>query len=79
MEVYAVFIVPVLTFLASYSNYPHPQHYKAAVNALKCLTSTNEYGISFHSESSATIQEFNHFPHQHDREAYTEATAPFPS
>ena len=69
-------IAPVLTFLASYINYPHQQHYKAAVHALKYLTSTNEYSISFHSESSATIQSFNHSPHHHDRETYTEATDP---
>ena len=72
-------IAPVLTFIASYSNYPHQQHYKAAVHALKYLTSTNEYVISFHSESLATIQAFNHFPHRHDRESYTEATASSPS
>ena len=66
----------VLTFLASYRNYPHPQHYKAAVHALKYLTITNEYDISFHSKSSAKIQAFNNFPHHHDREAYTEATTP---
>ena len=72
-------IAPVLTFLASYRNYPHPQHYKAAVHALKYLKSTNEYGISFHSESSYKIQAFNHFTHHHDREAYTEATALSPS
>ena len=41
--------------------------------------STNEYGISFHSESSATIQAFNNFTLHHDIEAYTEATAPSPS
>ena len=35
-------IAPVLTFLASYRNSPHPQHYKAAVHALKYLTNTNE-------------------------------------
>ena len=35
-------IAPVITVLASYSNSPHPQHYKAVVNALKYLTSTNE-------------------------------------
>ena len=64
-------IAPVLTFLASYSNSPHQQHYKAAVHALKYLKSTNENGISFHSESSATIQSFNHFPHHHERESYT--------
>ena len=69
-------IAPVLTLLASYSSSTQPQHYKAAVNSLKYLTSTNEYGISFHSESSATIQEFNHFPHHYDREAYTDATYP---
>ena len=57
-------IAPILTFLASYRNSPYPQHYKAAVHALKYLTSTNEYGISFNSESSAKIQEFNHFPQQ---------------
>ena len=72
-------IPPALTFLASYSNYPHPQHYKAAVHTLKYLMSTNEYSISFHSQSSSTIQAFNHFPHHHDKEAYTEATAPPPS
>ena len=72
-------IAPVLTFLALYSNSPYPQHYKAAVHAIKYLTSINEYGVSFHSESSATIQAFNHFPRHHDREAYTEATAPSPS
>ena len=66
-------------FLASYSNSPHQQHYKAAVHALKYLTSTNEYGISLHSESSATIQAFNHFSHHYDIEAYTEATTLSPS
>ena len=60
-------IAPVLKSLASYRNSPHPQYYKAAVYALKYLKSTNEYGISFHSDSSATIQSFNHFPHHHDR------------
>ena len=55
-------IAPVLTFLASNSNCPHPQHYKAVVYALKYLMSTNEYGISFHYKSSATIQAFNNLP-----------------
>ena len=67
-------IAPALTFIASHRNVPHPQYYKTAVHALKYLTSTNEYGISFHSQSSSTIQAFNHFPHHHDKEAYTEAT-----
>ena len=35
-------IAPVITFLASYSNSPDPQHYKATVRALKYLTRTNE-------------------------------------
>ena len=52
-----------LTFLDSYSNSPHQQHYKAAIHALKYLTSTNDYGISFHSKSYSTIQDFIHFPH----------------
>ena len=72
-------IAPILKFLASYRNYPHQQHYKATVHALKYLTSTNEYGISFHSESLAKIQAFDNFPHHYDREAYTEATTPYPS
>ena len=67
-------IAPVLTFLDSYTNSPHLQHYKAAVHALKYLTSTNEYGISFQSKSSSTIQAFKYFPHHNDKEAYTEAT-----
>ena len=49
------------------------------VHALKYLTSTNEFGISFNSNSSSTIQAFNHFPHLHNKEAYIEATAPSPS
>ena len=72
-------ISPVLTFIASYINSPHPQHYKAAVHALEYLTSNNQYGISFHSNSSYTIQAFNHFLHHHAKEAYTEAAAPYPS
>ena len=35
-------IAPVLTFLSSYSNSTHPQHYKAAVHASKYFMSTNE-------------------------------------
>ena len=38
-------ISPALTFLASYSNDLHSQHYKAALHVLKYLTRTNEYGI----------------------------------
>ena len=72
-------IAPALTFLASYSNAPHHQHYKAAIHALKYLYSTSEYGISFHSDSRNTIQAFSHFPHHHDKEAYTDATPPSPS
>ena len=72
-------ISPALTFLASYSNNPSQQHYKAAIHALKYLYSTADYGISFHSNSCNTIQAFNHFPHHHDKEAYTDATPPSPS
>ena len=72
-------IAPCLTFLASYQQSPSEQHYKAAVHALKYLYSTNEYGISFHSNSSSTLQAFNHFPHHHDKEAYTDATPPSPA
>jgi hypothetical protein len=71
-------IAPCLTFLASYQQSPSEQHYKAAVHTLKYLYSTNEYGISFHSNSSSTLQAFNHFPHHHDKEAYTDATPPLP-
>ena len=71
-------ISPVLTLIAAYSNFPHPQNYKDLVHSLKYLMSTNEYVISFHSESFSTFQGFNHFPHQHDREAHTEAIAPSP-
>ena len=49
-------ISPALILLASYSNAPHPQHYKSIVHALKYLTSPNEYSISLHSKSSSTIQ-----------------------
>ena len=43
-------IATALNFLASYRNAPHTQHYKSAIHALRYLTSTNEYGISFHSK-----------------------------
>ena len=72
-------IAPALTFLASYSTNPSDQHYKAAIHALKYLYSTSEYGISFHSNSSNTLQAFNHFPNHHDKEAYSDATPPSPS
>ena len=34
-------IAPALTFLASYRNATHPQHYKTTVLDLKYITSTN--------------------------------------
>ena len=74
-----LYFVPALTFLASYRNSTHPQHYKAAVHDSKYLISTNEYGISFRSQSLSTIQAFNHFPYHRDKEAYTEGTSPSPS
>jgi hypothetical protein len=69
-------VSPVLSFLASYSNCPSHQHYKSALHVLKYLYSTADYGISFHSDASNTIQAFNHFPHHHDKEAYSDATPP---
>ncbi|KAL7485591.1 hypothetical protein ACHAW6_012973 [Cyclotella cf. meneghiniana] len=69
-------VSPFLNFLASYSNNPAPQHYKAALHAVKYLLSTSEYGISFHSNATSTVQAFNHFPHHHDKEAYSDATPP---
>jgi hypothetical protein len=71
-------IAPCLTFLASYNNCPSHEHYKSALYALKYLYSTAEYGISYHSNASTTIQAFNHFPAHHDKEAYTDATPPAP-
>ena len=71
-------VSPVLSFLASYSNAPSYQHYKSALHALKYVYSTADYGVSFHSDASNTIQAFNHFPHHHDKEAYTDATPPAP-
>lgn len=72
-------ISPCLSFLSSYNMAPHEQHYKAAIHALKYLYSTAEYGISFHSDASSTLQSFNHFPNHHDKEAYDDATPPSPS
>ena len=72
-------VAPVLTFLASYNQNPSHEHYKAALHALKYLYSTADYGISYHSNASSTIQAFNHFPAHHDKEAYTDATHPSPS
>lgn len=64
--------------MASYSHAPSHQHYKSALHALKYLYSTADYGISFHSDASNTIQAFNHFPHYHNKEAYSDAASPAP-
>ena len=76
-------VSPVLAFLASYNMAPHhaPHHqlYKAAIHVLKYLLSTAEYGISFHSDATDSLQAFNHFSHHHDKEAYSDATPPSPS
>lgn len=71
-------ISPALTFLASYNQRPSHGHYQAALHALKYLYSTADYGISYHSNASNTIQAFNHFPSHHDKEAYDDATPPSP-
>ena len=72
-------VSPALAFLSSYNMAPHHQHYKAAIHVLKYLLSTSEYGISFHSDASQSLQAFNHFPHHHDKESYSDATPPSPS
>ena len=72
-------VSPTLAFLSSYNMAPHHQDYKAAIHVLKYLLSTSEYGISFHSDASQSLQAFNHFPHHHDKEAYSDATPPSPS
>jgi len=72
-------ISPALTFLSSYNLAPHHQHYKAAIHALKYLYSTCDYGISFHSRASTSLNGFTHFPHHHDKEAYSDASPPTPS
>jgi hypothetical protein len=33
-------------------------------------------GISYHSNANSTVQAFNHFPHHHNKEAYSDATPP---
>jgi hypothetical protein len=71
-------ISPFLTFLASYNNCPSHEHYNSALYALKYLYSTAEYGTSYHSNDSNTIQAFNDFPAHHDKEAYMDATPPAP-
>jgi hypothetical protein len=43
------------------------------------LYSTSDYGICFHSFANPNIQAFNHFPHHHDNEAYSDATPPAPA
>ena len=58
---------------------PSHQHYKAAIHILKYLHSTSEYGLSYHSNATTTLQAYNHFPNHHDKEAYTDATPPSPS
>ena len=57
---------------------PRIQHYKSAIHALKYLYSTCDYGISFHSDASNTLQAFSHFSSHHDKEAYTDTTPPAP-
>jgi hypothetical protein len=72
-------VTPVNTFLASYSQMPSHQHYKSALHCLKYLYSTSTLGLSYHSSCATTLQAYNHFPHHHDKEAYSDATPPSPS
>ena len=71
-------IAPLLTFLATYNQGPSAQHYRSAIEGLRYLYSTADYGISFHSDADSTMRAFNHFPHHHDAEAYSDATPPLP-
>ncbi len=52
----------VYSFLASYSNKPLVGHMKAALYALHYIHSTQDYGISFTSDSIAPIYSYIHFP-----------------
>ena len=72
-------VAPALTFLASYNMAPAHQHYVAALHVMKYLASTADYGITYSSAASHSLQAFNHFPHHHDQEAYSDATPPAPS
>ena len=72
-------LAPVLTFLATYNIAHNHQYYKAALHILKCLISISEYDIFYHSDSCNTPQAFNHFPHHHNEEAYSNATPSYPS
>ena len=68
--------MPALSIIATYSQVPTTQHYKAAIHTLKYLYSTSNYGISFTLKASSTLQANNHFPHHHDKEPYTDVTPP---
>ena len=69
-------VPPALCFPASYSNAPSHHHYKSAIHMQKYLYHTCDYGISFHSNISNTLQAFNYFPHYHDKEAYSNTSPP---
>ena len=70
-------IAPLLTFLATYNQRPSAQHYRLAIEGLRYLYLTADYGISFHSDADSTMRAFNQFPHHHNAEAYGDATPPF--
>ena len=72
-------IAPSVILLGAYNICPNTQHYKAAIHALKYLFSTSDYGTSFSSKASSTLQAHNHFPQHHDKEAYIDAIPPSPS
>ena len=70
-------LVPDLTsVLLTPSYHPTTRHLITSTTrlchpyALKYLYSTCDYGISFHSFSSTTLNGFTHFPQHHDRKAY---------
>ena len=46
-------IAPLLTFLSTYNQAPHEQHYRAAIAGLRYLCLVADYGISFHSDAGS--------------------------
>ena len=67
-----------VSFLASYSSCPAPQHLEAALYVVRYLRSTTSQGIAYHSSASSATSAYLHYPPSHDREAYTDATPPPP-
>jgi len=67
-------LATAVSFLASYSSCPAKQHLEAALYVVRYLRSTTSQGIAYHSSASAATSAYLHFPPDHDREAYSDAT-----